>query len=708
LLQRLKEGKVYVPEQAARAIQQFFRKGNLTALREIALRRAAEQVDEQMRAYMQTRAIPGPWPASERLLVCVSPSPLSEKLVRATRRLADELGAEWFAVYVEMPSHERLSAAEHDRVARTLLLAEELGAKTVTAPGHTITETVLNYARSHNVTKIIVGKPLRPRWQEWLRGSVVDQLIRQSGSIDVYVISSEPERPSPLVDAQAWRPHAPWNRYAYSVALVTAATALGELLHPPLSITNVLIIYLFAVILAAVYLGRGPSILASILGVVTFDFFFVPPRYTFAVSDTEYILTFTGLFAVGMVISYLTARLRQQAEGAQRRANEAANLYELGRDLAVANELTAITRTVIDHITETFSREAAIFLPVVESQKTLKLLAHSPDFIPDENETAVATWAFEHGQAAGRGTNTLPAAQSRYLPLKTAKGVMGVLGVRPQNTNSILPPEQRRLLEAFANLAALAIERANLADEAQKAQLQVETERMRSSLLSSVSHDLRTPLATITGAASSLLEEQLPATDRQEMTEAIYEEAQRLNRLVGNLLDMTRLESGTMRVQKVWQPLEEVIGAALSRLEGALGARPIQTQLPPDLPLVALDEVLIEQVLVNLLENVVKYTPPASPITLSVWATADTVTLEIADQGPGLPPGEEQRIFEKFYRARPSANGGAGLGLAICRAIVEAHNGRIWAENRAGGGAAFRFTLPIEGTPPEVEEEDEK
>lgn len=706
LLSRLKEGKVYVPDQAARAIQKFFRKGNLTALREMALRRAAEQVDNQMRAYMQTRAIPGPWPASERLLVCISPSPLSEKLVRATRRLADELNAEWFAVYVETPASERLSPAERDRVARTLLLAEELGAKTVTAPGHGITETVVNYARSHNVTKIIVGKPLRPRWQEWLRGSVVDQLIRQSGRIDVYVISSEPERPSPLVDAQSWQRHTPWSRYIYSVGLVALATALGELLHPPLSVVNVLIIYFFVQIVAGVFLGRGPAILASILGVVTFDFFFVPPRYTFAVSDTEYILTFAGLFAVGMVISYLTARLRHQAERAQQRANEAANLYELGRDLAVASEMETITQTVIKHITETFGREAAIFLPEngngradnrADGRHTLLLVAHSPEFVPDENETAVAVWSFEHGQPAGRGTHTLPAAHSRYLPLKTARGVEGVLGVRPQAEAAILSPEQRRLLEAFAGLAALAVERAQLADQAEESRIQAETERMRSSLLSSVSHDLRTPLASITGALSSLYDDTslLSEEARHELVHTALEEAQRLNRLVGNLLDMTRLESGALKPALKAADVQDLVGAALAQMSSQLHGRVLELQIPDNLPSVDIDFVLMVQALVNLIDNALKYSPPDTPIQIMAFTDDDLMMITVADRGSGIPESGLTRIFDKFFRADPQGIGGAGLGLAISKGIVEAHHGRIRAENRPGGGAVFTISLPL-------------
>ncbi len=703
LQQRLAEGKVYVPEQAARAIEKFFRQGNLTALREMALRRTAERVDGQMRAYMQTRAIPGPWAASQRLLVAISPSPLSERLVRATRRLADELNAEWLAVYAETPAHAGLSQEQRDKVAQHLRLAEELGAKTTVLPGQTIAETIITYARAHNVTKIVAGKPLQPRWRELLRGSIVDQLIRHSGPIDIYVISSRAEPTKTAVPPLSRRP-LPWQRYLLSLLLVVLATGLGKLAHPNLSVTNILVIYLFTVIGAAVSLGRGPAILTSFLGVLAFDFFFVPPQGTFAVSDTEYVLTFLGLFAVGMTISYLTARFRQQAEAAQQRAGEMSTLYELSRDLAVATDLSMVLTAVVTNIGRTFSREAVILLPDAAGQL-------GSGAALDENETAVAAWVLAHGQPAGRGTATLTAAQSRYLPLKTAQGVVGVLSVRPAPSGSLSSPEQRRLLDAFASLSALAVERARLAEEAQQARLQVEAERLRSSLLSSVSHDLRTPLAGIMGAATALLEDAtLPALAREDMTQTIYEEAARLNSLVNNLLNMTRLESGAVTVNKAWQPLEEVIGAALGRLETALRDRPIQVDLPPDLPLTPLDEVLIEQVLVNLLENALKYTPAHSPIEISAVASGSgpetAVTLSIADRGPGLPPGDEERVFDKFYRGqamgRPAGQGGSsvGLGLSICRGMVAAHNGRIWAENRPGGGAVFRFTLPIEGSPP--------
>ena len=699
LLRRQRAGQVTIPGQSERAVGQFYRLGNLLALRELMLRRTADRLDDQMRACMATQAISGPWPARERLLVCVGPNPLGEPLVRAARRLAGDLKADWFAVHIETPAQGRLSAQERAQVARTLTLAEELGAKAVVIPGASVVDSVVAYAQAHNISKIVIGKPLAARWRNLPRGSVADQLIRRA-AFDVHVVAggagqAQPMRARPRLDDAAWQ------RYLLSVAIVGGATLLSVVLRPTLHIANLLMIYLFAEIIAAVGLGRGPAILASALGALAFDYFIVPPRFTLTVDDTEYVLTFLGLFVVGVLISSLTARFRLQAETAERRANETAILNELSRDLAAAGSLDAILRAVIDNTSQVFGRAVVLLLPAVESSNQLAVWGQSPGFELSQREQEVAQWAFDHTQPAGRGTVTLAAAEARYLPLKTARGAVGVLGVKPADPTIYLTPDQRRLLEAFASLAALALERAQLAEEAERARIQVESERLRNSLLSSVSHDLRTPLAGITGAASSLLAEGPPldAATQRELAQSIYDEANRLNALVRNLLDMTRLESGGIQVHKAWQPLEDVVGAALTHLEPLLAGRPVEVHLDPDLPLVPLDEVSIEQVLVNLLENAVKYTPPGSPIDLAAWADASAVTVEVADRGPGLAPGDEARVFEKFYRASSSASG-VGLGLAICRGIVEAHGGRIWAENRPDGGAAFRFQLPIEGQPP--------
>jgi two-component system sensor histidine kinase KdpD len=695
LIKRLADGKVYVPEQAQRAIEQFFRKGNLTALRELSMRRAAERVDTQMRAYMRTSAIPGPWPASERLLVCISPSDLGERLVRTARRLADELKAEWFALYVETPEEGRFSQEQRDQVARSLRLAEQLGARTVSRPGQSVVESVLEYAHRHNITKIIAGKPLRPRWVELLRGSLVDRLMRLSGDIDIYVISNQPE-PQTRKIVEGWRPHRPIGRYLLGLLLVAAATGLSALVAPYLHPANLIIIYLLSVVLAAIYLGRGPSILVSILGVAVFDFFFVPPSMTLAVDDTEYLLTFVGLLAVGIIISQLTAVVRGQAEAVQRREAETVELYELGRDLTVAADLDAVVQAAIAHVGQTFGRQVAIFLP---DGNHARVHAASPGLSLSENDRAVADWTFEHGQEAGRGTQTLPEASMRYQPLKTMRGVVGVLGVKPIDPSTHLTREQLRTLDAFANQIGLAIERASLAEQARQAEVLEITDKLQNALLSSISHDLRTPLVSITGALSSLADDQimLDESARRSLIETASEEADRLNRLVGNLLDMTRLESGAMHIRKEACDIQDLVGSSLEELSGRLGDRSIRIEIPPDLPLVPLDFVLIERVLVNVIDNALKYSPADSPIEIKVHIAGAFLEMEVADRGTGIPPEDLNRIFDKFYRVQRHDNiSGTGLGLSISKGIVQAHGGFISAENRPDGGTIITISLPLE------------
>lgn len=695
LIKRLKEGKVYVPEQAERAIEKFFRKGNLTALRELALRRAAERVDDQMRAYMRTESIPGPWAAGERLLVCISPGTLSERLVRTTRRLADQLNAHWYAVYVETPGHARLTQTQRERVAHMLQLAEELGARAVSLPGQSVTGVVLDYARRHNVTKIIVGKPLRPGWQEWLRGSIVDKFIRQSGTIDIHLVTSQPEAFTASVP-DGWRPHQPWSRYAWGFGLVLAATVISALIFPHISAVNLVMVYLLAVILAAFYLGRGPAVMTSVLGVAAFDFFFVSPHFTMAVSDTEYLLTFFGLLVVGLAISHLTSLVREQAEAAQRREAQTAALYELGRDLTVTAGLDAIANTIITHISQTFGRDVVIFLP--DQNSALKLYQASPGLVIDANEMAVADWSFKRGQPAGRGTDTLPDASMRYQPLKTARGVVGVLGVKPKDSGQYLPSDQRRTLDTFTNQVAMAIERARLSDQARQTEILEITEKLQSALLNSISHDLRTPLVTITGALSSLADTslELDETARHSLAETAHSEAERLNQLVGNLLDMSRLESGAVRLNREACDLQDLVGSALEQVGTHLEGRPVSVSLPAELPLIPLDFVLVSRVLVNIIHNAVKYSPAGTPIDIRGQVTGAYVEIAIADHGLGIPPEDLTRVFDKFYRVqRPDNVTGTGLGLAISKGIVEAHGGFMAAENRPGGGTVITLALPL-------------
>ncbi len=695
LLARLKEGKVYIPDQAARAIQKFFRKGNLTALREMSLRRAAERVDDQMRAYMQTRAIPGPWAATERLLVCISPSPLAERLVRTARRLADELNAEWYAAYVEIASRPELDAANRQRIGKTLQLAEELGGKSLTLAGRSIHEAALNYARKNNVTKIIVGRPLRPRWQEILSGSVVEQLVRNSGDIDVYVIGAPPGTQLLAIPAE-WQPHRPLGRYLVSLGMVASATALGWLVRSGLEPANLVMLYLAVVVISAIYLGRGPSLLASIVGVLAFDFFLIPPFLTFAVSDTQYILTFVGLFVVSLVVSNLTARAREQAEASLQREMQTSTLYNLGRDLTAAEDLKDIAGVIITRTSQFFDGDAAIFLPVADY---VKPFASTPGYNPNDNELAVASWAYAHDQSAGLGTDTLSAVPLRCLPLKTAHGLVGILGIRPPEPGYLLTPEKRQALASFANLSALALERAILAEQAHQAMLLQATEKLQTALLNSISHDLRSPLTSIMGILSSLANQaaNLDENQQQSLLQMATTETARLNRLVGNLLDMTRLESGAIHIRRQPCDLQDVIGAAREQASDRLGDHPVHIDLPSDLPSISMDAVLMVQTLANLLDNAIKYSPAGSPIEVSARLSGEMLQIAVADRGVGIPSEDLQRVFDKFYRVqRPESVSGTGLGLAICKGIIEAHGGTIWANRRPGGGTVVSITLPAE------------
>jgi len=699
LLERFKDGKVYMPDQAQEAVRNFFRKGNLIALRELALRRTAERVDAQMRVYMHEHAIEKSWPTAERLLVCISPGPESARLVRAGKRMADRLGAPWVAAYVETPAQLRLPPEIRDRVTQTLRLAEQLGAETVRLPGQQMSEAILAFAHDRNVTKIVVGKPRRRLWTRILIGSIVDALVQGSGDIDIYVISADKEQQAvpPALGRRAIP--SDWAPYGWAMAVVALATGTAWLTLPFFELANLVMVYLLGIVVVATRYGRGPSLVASIASVAALDFFFVPPVFTFAVSDVRYLFTFVVMLVVGLVTSSLAARIRMQAEAARHREQRTAALYAMSRELASTRGLDELLKVAVRHISEVFRSQIIVLLPEPGDNSLVSWTGGQ--FTLDSNDLGVAKWVHEHHQAAGLGTATLPGATALYLPLQAPRGPVGVLGIRPADRHALDSPDQLHQLETFANQTALAMERAHLADEAQQAQVRVETERLRNSLLSSVSHDLRTPLATITGAATTMLDNtaKLDAKTRQELLESVREEADRLNRLVQNLLEMTRLESGALQLRKEWHPVEEVIGAALSRLGKQLAGRRVDTHVPPDLPLAPIDDVLIEQVLVNLLDNAVKYTPGTSPIRILATSSGEAVTVEVADRGPGLPRGEEDRVFEKFYRGTTGGRG-AGLGLAIAQGIVKAHGGHIWAQNLPEGGVAFLFTLPVEGKPP--------
>jgi two-component system sensor histidine kinase KdpD len=709
LLERLQEGKVYIPDQARRAVESFFRKGNLIALRELALRSTAERVDAQMRLYKAEHGIERVWPTAERIIVSVSPSPSSARLIRAARRMAASLQASCIAVFVETPASLRMSDADRSRLAENLRLAEQLGAEPVRLKGERAAEEMIRFARARNATKIVLGKPTHARWRDVLSPSFLDEVVRSSGDIDVYVITGEAVAPAGVPDSRA-RPRRKIDprAYAASVAAAIGATAVAWLLFGRRQLADVVMVYLLGIILVSLRFGYGPSIAAAVLSVLLLDFLFVPPYLSFAVSDFQHVVMFAVMFVVAVVISNLTRRVRLQADEARYRERRTASLYGVSRELAATRATHNLASVAAQHVHDVFEAKVAVWLETPDGRLD-NVATGDHAFTADQKERGAVEWVFANDKAAGHGTDTLPSASALYVPLSGAQGRIGVLGVKPNDPRRFQDAEQRTLLDVFASQIASALERSRLADRAQQATLEVETERLRSSLLSSVSHDLRTPLSVITGAASALLqtERALSPAARRDLAETIHEEARRLDRLVRNLLDMTRLASGAIKVAKEWQPIEGVIGAALDRLEDQLHERKIDIRLPPDLPPVPIDGLLVEQVLINLLENAAKYAPTGTPIDISASADGDHLVVEIADRGPGIPRDLVDRIFEKFYRLpKEGAGGGAGLGLAICRGIVEAHGGRIWAENRDGGGAVFRFALPIDGLPPELTPED--
>ena len=722
LLQRLKEGKVYLPQQAERAAQNFFRKGNLIALRELALRRTADRVDAQMRDYRDDHAIQNVWQVKERLLVCIGPGSMAENLVRAAYRLAQSLKAEWIVLYVETAKFQRLSREQRDVILRTLKLAEELGAETVTLSGYRLADEVISYARTRNVSRIVLGKPTLSGWKRWLLGSLVDTIVRQARDIDIHVVGKESnflsqmsknpyfsrsrlylglasEEPSTMFK---WR-----SGYLWALATTTICTGIAWLMLDHFDLANLIMVYLLGVVVVAARYGRGPSVLSSFLSVVLFDFCFVPPRFSFAVSDSQYLITFAVMLLVALVISSMTVNIRHQARVAGRRERRIASLYAMSRELAVTRGEESVVRIAVKHVTEVFEAQAVVLLPD-QTGRIVYPRAEGASQSCHGSDLSVAQWVYDHEHMAGQGTDTLPGGDVVYLPLKASSGMIGVLALLPLNPARLVLPEQQRLLETFVDQIALALERVRLAADAHRTQIKMETEQLRNSLLSAISHDLRTPLAAIVGASSSLVQDRDRLTNdaRHELGQTIYDEAIRMASLANNLLDMARLEAGTVVLHRQWQPLEEVVGGALAGLSARMASHPVTVKLPFDLPMVEIDSMLIERVFANLLENAVKYTPPGTPVEISATYAPNELVVTVSDQGGGIPAGEEKRIFEKFHRiAREGNQGGAGLGLAICRSIAEAHGGRIWADNLPGGGAAFHFTLPLT-EPPVIEHEE--
>ncbi len=701
LIQRLKEGKVYVPSQADRAVRHYFAPGNLTALRELALRRTAQRVDNQMVDYMRSHAIDGPWPAGERVLVCLQAGAKASATVRHAKRLADQVRAPWTAIHIETTGARRASSAEQNSVVAALRLAQRLGAAPVLIPGQDVAASIIDYARADNVTHLIVGKSDRPAWREFLFGSITRRLIKRAGGINIHVIEVPPE-PSPTGPTPPTpprrEPQPPSSGLPYVVSslLVALAIPVASGLHDLAGITNVALVFLTAILVGAVLNGLGPSILACFLATLSYNFFFLPPLHTFTISDPENVVALFFFTVVAVIASNMAARVRGQALSARLRARQTDDLYQFSRKLSVAVTLDDLLWATAHQIALMLKVRVVLLLPVNDTVSVRG--GFPPDDMLDEADLAAAKWSWQNNQITGRGSDTLPGGKWLFQPLRTGRGPLGVVGIIRDEPGPLLTPDQQRLLDALADQAALAIERVNLAGDLHQVRLGVETDRLRAALLTSISHDLRTPLASILGSATSLRSQVLDPPTREVLLSTIIEESDRLNRFIGNLLDMTRLESGALKARTSLNELSEVIGSALRRASKILLGHRVKVDLPPDLPMLALDMVLFEQVLFNLLDNAAKYAPVGSAITIDAESDGDWVTLRVLDEGEGIPPGDLDRIFEKFYRSGGGdrRRAGTGLGLAICHGFVEAMDGTIKAMNRADRiGAMFIITLPV-------------
>ncbi len=707
LLDRLRNGHVYLPENAQRALASFFKRSNLDALREMSLRQAASRVHSDVEFARSSLAVSKPWATADRLLVCVGPSPSTSRVIRTAKRMASALDAKWIAISVDLPGRTSDQRAQ-DQIAKHFRLAEALGAETLTLAGNSVEETILEYARKRNVTKILIGKTSEPSWKRWFARSIVDRLIEVSHGIDVYVIQGEQEsshevRSTVSIRSMDWYGHA-------TAILVTGLSALLSYSLRFMDLANTeanrVMIFLAGVACVAFRFGVGPSITACILSVMVFDFFFVPPFGTFAVSDAQYIVTFAVMMAIGLLVSALASRLRWQIDNSRKREQHSNALYELGRELSSLYGEMFLVAAATSTLGELLEGQAAVYLrnaagETYPVQETAEALINHPVSLP------TADWVIEHAQMAGLGTDTLPNACALFLPLQGSQRCLGALAFQPTgDIQHLLTPENRRILESGTHQLALALERDRLAIDAAEARLKVESEQLRSTLLSSVSHDLKTPLAGIAGASSSLLSsERLDSQSQRELIESIATESMRLNRLLDKILQMSRLDVGATNPNMQWHVLEEIVGSALKHTAEITQHHSISVDMAEDFPLIWADDVLLEQVLVNLLENASKYTAAGTKVTVSAIVQGSKVVIGIRDNGPGIPIGLEEKIFEKFHRAdpKPDSGKGNGLGLAICRAIVKLHGGTIRASNCRGGGALFEIQLPLSKIVPNMD-----
>lgn len=701
LIQRLKQGKMYLPEQTLLASKNFFRKGNLLALRELTLRRTADRIDGEIQAYRLRNASTTVWPHRESLLACITPDAIGEKVIRSSARLAAQLDVPWHAIYIESPS----SLHENDnnirkKAALLLKLASDLGATAVTQSASDVASGLTRYARDHNLSRLVLGRAPRKWYWPWKK-STAQKIEIQADDLDILQVSVPQQAVFhiPFLHMPSLLTKAEWKGYLASLLICAITTLFAIPFKETLELTNIVMFFLLAVACIAVRYGRGSAVLAAFVNVFLFDIFFVPPKFSIAVSDAQFAITFVVMLIVALIIGQLTASLKMQSNAAIERERRVRSLYEMSRDLSAVLMIEQIADIAARFLHTEFGAKQALFIADENDQLQKMFNATANPNI------ALVQWAYEHGLPAGLGTDTLPTSPCLVFPLKATMRLRGILAIEP-GEKTVLGPEQRRLLDICASLLAISIERIHYLDVAQKTMVQVESERLRNSLLSAISHDLRTPLTALVGLADTLLMTKPEVNaEQKELLDAMRQSALRMNDLVSNLLDMAKLEAGTVHLNKQWQPLEEVVGSALSSCSAFLDKRPITVHLDGDLPLVNIDTVLIERVLINILENASKYTPQYSPIEISGYRNGDRIILTIDDHGPGLPAGQENIIFEKFERGdKENATPGIGLGLAISKAIMKAHEGKISGESRPDGGARFTLTFPFL-SPPEIKDD---
>jgi two-component system sensor histidine kinase KdpD len=709
LIERLNQGKVYVKDQATRAVTHFFSRGNLTALRELTMRAAAERVDAEMLTYMKAHAISGPWPTRERIMVCINESAVGPKLVRAAQRSADRLRSSWIAVHVQTPNEEHLNDDAKDRIQDTLSLAERLGAEIVILPGALDAATeLLNYARSRNVSRFLVGQPRKRRFGRLFSRSVTQKLIERAKSFELLVIGAEDEKSAPNPReprARTFDENSP-REYGLSIGAVIAAGAVAAVAEYFIPLQSLSIVFVLPVLVSALRFGLYPSVVASLLSFVVYRYFFTEPRFALAITTTEDFFTLAFFFVVAMLTGRVAARSREQAQASRQAAQRTAKLYDFSRRIAAAASRDDVLWAVVHHVAATLQCRSLVLLPGADGG--LEIAAgYPPEDHLNDAATAASDWAWRHGKPAGWKSDTLPSSEWLFMPLRTATGPVGLLGVAFDDPDSMLIPEQRRLLDAVSDQAAVAIERTNLASSIEDARVMTETEQLRSALLSSISHDLRTPLVSIIGSATSLVTfgDTLSVENRGELLETVLEEAERLNRFVQNLLDMTRLGYGALKPKQDWVDPHDVVGGAIERLKQALSQYVVVTDVKPDMRLLYVDPILIEQVMVNVLDNAAKYSNAGGAIHIRAFERDDVAVIQVVDKGPGIPERERELIFDMFYRVKAGDNriAGTGLGLAICRGLMQAQGGTIQAlPGDFGEGTCIELTLPI-AEPPEPE-----